>query len=226
MKNWQIAGFIALLILGFLLIGGCTTLPQPGSSPQPTSAVKTELFSDDFSHLRGEWDSVTETANGKSYYSGGSLHIRDNNPPLMVTSLRLNKNFTDFILDVDAKAIDGSLNNYQGLYFRDNDAGNYYGAAISADGYYSIQKYENGTKQSLTGSYGIFSRYINTGINATNHIHIEVDKDAISLSVNGQHLSTVTDNSYKEGAIELMAQSLTLNSSTEVVFNNLVIAAI
>jgi hypothetical protein len=226
MKNWKITGFTAVLILGFLLTGGCITIPQPESTVQPTSEPKTVLFSDDLSQWRNEWDAVSETSNGKSFYSGGSLHILDNNPPRMMMSLRLNKNFNDFILDVDTKAINGTLNNYQGLYFRDNGEGNYYGAAISADGYYAIQKYENTTIQSLAGPYGIFSDYINTGINATNHIHLEVNKNTISLSVNGHHLRTLTDNSYKEGAVELAAQSLTPNSSTEVVFNNLVITTI
>jgi hypothetical protein len=223
MKNWQITGFLTILILGFLLTCGCITTPQPETPAQPTSQPKTVIFSDDLSQSRNEWNAVNETSNGKIFYSEGSLHILDNNPPRMMMSLRLNKNFNDFILDVDTKAINGTLNNYQGLFFRDNGAGNYYGAAISADGYYAIQRYENTTIQNLAGPYGIFSNYINTGINATNHIHLEVNNNTISLSVNGHHLRTVTDNSYKEGAVELTAQSLTPNSSTEVIFNNFTI---
>ncbi len=98
MKNWKITRFIALLILGFLLTVGCLSTPQPESTVQPTSAPKTVLFSDDLSQWRNEWDAVSETSNGKSYYSGGSLHILDNNPPRMMMSLRLNKNFTNAAL--------------------------------------------------------------------------------------------------------------------------------
>ena len=41
MKNWQITGFLTVLIIGFLLISGCTTpaftkaVPEPVSTPTP-----------------------------------------------------------------------------------------------------------------------------------------------------------------------------------------------
>jgi hypothetical protein len=40
MKNWQITGFLAILILGFLLIGGCTsTAPTVTTSPPTTTST-------------------------------------------------------------------------------------------------------------------------------------------------------------------------------------------
>jgi hypothetical protein len=224
MKNWQITGFLAILALGFLLMSGCTTTPQPASTAQPTSALKTVLFSDDLSQWRSEWDAVSETSDGKIFYSGGSLHIRDNNPLTETTVQRLNKNYNDFILDIDTKLVGGSLDNWQGLYFRHDDADNYYGAAISADGYSNIAKFANGNRQDIAGPTR--SSYINTGVGATNHIHLEANKNTISLSVNGHLLSTVTDNSFKEGNVKLVANCMTSNSFTEVSFNNLVITTI
>jgi hypothetical protein len=247
MKNWQIAAVLTFLIMGTVMMSGCIS---PGSknppavvvstptpqivyvtvtiTPAPTSTpvLKTVLFSDDLSRWRSEWDSESVDDSGKTFYSGGSLHILDKDPPTGTNYHILNKNFNDFILDVDTKTIDGTLNNWQGVDVRRQDNDNYYGLDISADGYYAIVKFVNGNRQGLTGSKGIYSSYIKTGIGATNHIRAEANKNSLSLSVNGYHLSTVTDNSFKEGKIALTANSLTSGTVTDVAFNNLVITQI
>jgi hypothetical protein len=245
MKNWHITGFLAILTLGFLLMSGCvstaptstavsTPTPQivyvtvtvtPTPTPSPSPVSKTVLFSDDLSKWHTGWSQESETSNGKIFYSGGSLHIRDNHPPTESKWQGLDKYFNDFILEVDTKTIDGTIDNWQGVYFRIEDGeDNYYGAAVSADGYYGIQKWVNGDVVVLAGPAR--SSYINTGIGATNRIRVEANKNALSLSVNGNHLRTVTDNSFKEGSIGLTADCLSSGPFTEVVFNNLVITTV
>lgn len=48
MKNWQISGFLAILILGFLLTSGCSSTGSPGTTSQPTAtstvAITTTAF--------------------------------------------------------------------------------------------------------------------------------------------------------------------------------------
>ena len=49
MKNWQITGFLTIMILGFLLISGCTSTAPPSTTPLPlptitsTTSVETTL---------------------------------------------------------------------------------------------------------------------------------------------------------------------------------------
>jgi len=245
MKNWQITGFLAILILGFILMSGCTSTgststtpvatptPQivyvtvtvtPTPTPSPSAVSKTVLFSDDLSQWRSGWEEEYDYSDGKTFYSGGSLHIRDNKPPTGSIYHTLNRNFNDFILDVDTKAVAGTLNNFQGVFVRGNGEENYYAFLISADGYYNIQKNENDNLVNLVG--GTRSGSIKTGTGATNHIHVEVNKNTFSLSVNGDHVRTVTDNTFREGTVSMMANSLTSDSFSEVVFNNLVITQI
>jgi hypothetical protein len=240
----KIVFFIPVFVIMLVLIGGCTTTPQsspntptktttliptrtftPTPTLSPTIALKTVLFSDDLSHWRSEWASEYDNTDAKIFYSGGSLHIRDNKPPIGTPYHTLNKNFNDFILDVDTKLIDGTVNNWQGVDVRSQDDNNYYDFAISADGYYTIIKAVNGTIESLIGK-PTRSSYINTGMGATNHLHVEANKNTLSLSVNGHLLRTVTDNTFKEGSVDLSASCLTSNSFTEVSFNNLVITII
>jgi hypothetical protein len=203
-----------------------TVTVNPTPTPSPTIAQKTVLFSDDLSRWRSGWDSETEDSSGKTFYSGGSLHILDEKPPTGANYHRLNKNFNDFILDVDTKMIAGTDNNYQGVVFRMQDTDNYYFFVVSADGYYDMLKWESNNRIDLIGSKVPRSSYINTGIGATNHIRVEANKNTLSLSVNDHLLRTITDNTYREGTVSLAANSLTSGTFTEVAFNNLVITQI
>lgn len=237
MKDGRMIGLLAVLILGCLLVGGCTntgstsTAPVATVTPQtvyvtvtPVPVQKNVLFSDDLSRPRSEWGSEDFGSGGKIFYSGGSLHIRDNDPPRMKVYHTLNKNFDDFILDVDIKTVDGSIDNWQGVDVRSQGDEDYYYLSISADGYYTIGKVVNNNLESLIGQ-PTRSGYINTGIGETNHIQIVADKNTLSYSVNGHLLRTVTDNTFREGVVELTASCLTSNSFTEVAFNNLVITS-
>jgi hypothetical protein len=239
MKDWRIMGLLAVLILGFFLISGCTntgptSTPAVATSKQQVVYVtatptlipgqKTVLFSDDLSSWRSEWEPVYDSTDGKTTYSGGSLHIRDNKPPSGTMYHTLNKNFNDFILDVDTKLVDGTIDNWVGLEIRCQDESNYYTLDISSDGYYEISKWENGNKVKLVKPTN--SSYIYTGVGATNHLHVEADKNTLSLSVNGHQLSTVTDNTFNEGTVKLMVNCVKESEFTEVAFNNLVITQI
>ena len=44
MKNWQITGFIAILILGFLLIGGCTSKGSTSAAPVAVSTPTPQII--------------------------------------------------------------------------------------------------------------------------------------------------------------------------------------
>jgi len=233
MKRASVIIFATMLfIISAAVLAGCVaqTTPNPKvqaptsltSSPTPVS--KTVLFSDDLGKWRSEWASEHETFNSKTFYSEGSLHILDYDPPVDTASQTLNKNFDDFILDVDTKLIAGSINNWQGVSIRGQGMQSCYGFDISADGWYEIVKEENGNIKNLAGPTK--SSYINTGLGATNHIRVEADENTLSLSVNGHHLRTVTDNTFKEGTVSLAANCLKSNSFSEVVFNNLLITAI
>jgi len=203
-------------------VTAASTVPVTVSTPTP--ALKTVLFSDDFSHWRSEWNSEFDHFDGKIFYSGGSLHIRDNTPPLGTIFHTLNENFDDFILDVDTKLVDGTIDDWQGVSIRARDDANYYGLDVSADGYYTIVKVENGNLTSLIEPTR--SSYIKKGVGATNHIHVEANKNIVSLTVNGHHLSTVTDNTFRDGTVNLRVNSKPTNSFSEVVFNNLTITSI
>jgi hypothetical protein len=196
------------------------TIYRTGRPPAvvTTTPSKVVLFSDDFSQWRSEWDQMYSGEGGKVSYSGGTVHIR---VPSSGDTMyhQLHQNFGDFSLDVDTKVVDGTTDNWFGADVREQDNDNYYRFSISGDGYYRISRFRNGDFTSLSGPTR--SGYINTGVGAGNHLRIECNKNILSLTVNGQPLSTVSDDSFGEGTLSLSANSVATGKYTEVTFDNL-----
>jgi hypothetical protein len=191
-----------------------------------TSASRIVLFSDDFSQWQNVWDKEYYDANaGSTVYSVGELHIRTLGSASAMYHA-LHSYYSNFILDVDMRLVDGTLNNWEGVNVRrqDTSASNYYAFSVSADGYYQISKFVNGESTSLVGP--LKSSYINTGKGATNHMTVECNKDVLILKANGHQLGTVTDNTYSGGTISLKVASMDNNSFSEVAFDNLKITSI
>jgi|GEM_PF-531509 hypothetical protein len=244
-KNVKTIVFISILVIVLILASGCTSTPSqpPGTptktfthtptktptptiTPTPTPIQKTVLFSDDLSRWRSDWDSEYNGPSGKIFYSGGALHIRDINPPDGMLYQELNKKYSDFTVDVDMTMVDGTIDNWQSVGVRCKDLDNYYHLSISADGYYAIIKWQNGIRYCLSGTGPIRSSYIKTGVGETNHVHGEANKNTLSLFVNGHHLSTVTDSSFREGTLDLSVNAMSPNSFSEVAFKNFIISSI
>jgi len=209
-----------------------TTIPETAGTlvktTTPIVAQKTILFSDNLSQYRSDWDTgySDKRKNLSSYYTGGSLHIRTGliSKNSSSTNHKLFRNFNDFILDVDTKYIDGSTENWQGAEVRVKDDNNHYFLAISSNGSYMVSKTENKFETFLNKP--TFSGYINSGIGGTNNIRIEADKNALSLFVNGHHLTTVYDDTFIGGMVDLRVMCTDPNPFTEVAFSNLIITTV
>jgi len=156
---------------------------------------------------------------GEAFYENGWFHVTDYSGAGPVSSFA-HQYFTDCIIDVDMKLISGSLDNWQTVIFRQVDDDNYYTAEISADGYYEMQRWINGTLLSLVNPTS--SSYIHQGYDVVNSVHIECIGNSFSLSVNGHLLVEVTDNTFTGGDIGLDVIVLS-GSSTEVAFDNLMV---
>jgi len=179
----------------------------------------TVLFSDDFSGDTGVWDTFSDS-NGSVFYENGWLHIIDQTAVAYCTYTMAHQYFTDFILEVETKLVDGTDDNWHAVTVRAQDEDNYYDFGISADGYYNLIKVVNG--QNVTLVAPTRSSYINEGWGVTNLIHIECIGSNLSLSVNGHLLKTVTDATFTAGDIGLDAHSLAGNF-TEIAFDNIVV---
>jgi hypothetical protein len=217
-----IALSIPIILLLCVTMSGCSTA-QPATAQVPSEKIV--LYSNDLSQLRDDWGPEFDGDEGKIFYSGGSLHIRDNQPPEWTICYVFDRKFSDFILDVDTTLMDGSASMCQGVLVGMQDEYNYYSLNV-CDGYYTIQKRERGSL--IIGRFVNLvppaqSEFIRTDFGELNHIQIEMNKGTIQFSVNGHHLDTVTDTTFKEGMIGFQVADHTPESYTEVVFSNLTV---
>lgn len=107
------------------------------------------------------------------------------------------ENFTDFVVETDVRNLSSNLSSQYGIFFRQNDNGDYYIFTIS-DGSYEIARQQN--KQWSILKPLTKSAYIKTA-GETNHLKVAVLGDLIEVSVNGQKLHTLQDNSLSAGKI-------------------------
>jgi hypothetical protein len=201
-----------VLVLSLLGVVGCKT---ESTSPSTGNI----LFSDDFSQDTGKWD-VYSDETGEVFYEGGWLHVINYTTASEDTETMLDSYFSDFVLEVDTKLVDGTDNNWHGVVCRFQDEGNYYSFNISADGYYYIAKFVDYEQIALVDATP--SSYINTGWDVVNTMRIECIGSDLSLSANGHLLDTVTDDSFDDGYIGFLATAWEGDLS-EIAFDNLVI---
>jgi hypothetical protein len=198
------------------LTGGQTDpTAAPGSTPSPKA-----LFSDDFSDSSSGWDRV-EDEEGTNDYDQDGYRILVNkanwyfwsNPGLQ---------FTDVVIDVDAKKIAGPDENDYGIICRYKDEQNFYFFTVGSDGYFAISKILNG-EESLVGMDKMqFNDSAIKLADASNHLTAECVGDRLTLTVNGTVLADVKDADHTSGDVGLIAGTYD-TTGVDVLFDNFVV---
>jgi len=179
------------------------------------------LFQDDFSDTSSGWDRINETEGVNDYVDDGYrifVNKQDwykwGNPGL---------NFTDVIIDVDAKKIAGPEENDYGVICRYKDEDNFYFFTIGSDGYYGVSRMSNG-EESLVGMDQL--EFNDTAINlgdASNHIRAKCVGDKLTLTVNGTVLADVKDANIASGDVGLIAGTYD-EPGADILFDNFTVA--
>ena len=186
---------------------------------ETASPVATVLFSDDFTDETGPWDTFSDEQ-GSVFYESGWLHLVNYTLAPLATTTYAYQHFTDFVLEVDTKLVEGTDDNFHTTACRIQDDDNYYMFGVSADGYYAIDKIVHG--DSITLVELAYSGHIRRGSNVINSIRIECVGNSLSLTVNGYLLTTVTDATFSGGDIAFAASSFA-GGFTEIAFTDLVV---
>jgi hypothetical protein len=203
-----------------------TVVESAAPVPQPTPIVETTpttgpavLFEDDFSDPSSGWETGS-TDEGWVRYQDGELHILNYTAAEDVTRSFPRQYFTDLIMEVESRLVDGSDDNWHTHYCRYVDSSNYYAVAFSADGYYAGTAKVDGVSARLVESAS--SDAINRGVGATNVVRLECTGNRLRFFVNGTLLIDVTDTQLIGGDIGLQVASLG-GEYSEVAFDNLVV---
>lgn len=165
-------------------------------------------------------DSLTDNSKGFQWqennyckFSGSAYHVLDPETNTYNPCAAINTNFSDFTFEVEMSISKGDGG---GLIFRGNsDKSQYYRIAIFTDGSYAIYVYVDTTS---TNARTLKSGSIGQTLNATNTIGVVARGQTITLYVNQQEITSVTDSTYTHGQIGFAAVNQT--TSADVVFTN------
>ena len=187
-----------------------------------TAALSQEIIvSDNFSDQDSGWESFSDE-DGSVAYEDGWLYIMDTTNKDKTTKSCLKQQFSDFVLDVDTKLIEGSDDNWHVIYCRMTDLDNNYGFGISADGYYAMDRWVDGERTWLIAPTE--SAYINKGVDNANHIQIKCVGEELSFFVNEHLLGTIPDSFHEAGDICLAARAMS-GTFTKIAYDNFVLTA-
>ena len=208
---------LRLLIL-LLPVAACSN-PTVSPSPETTSTIvpTTTPLIDDFDPPNPAWARF-ETEESAVYAQAGELYLEDRGKGIAVYAPLAGKTYTDTVVTVQVRHVQGTVNNWMGVICRQLDEDNYYLLAISADGFYLILLVENGTATPLVGPKT--SEIIRTG-KARNDLEVRCAGDALSLWVNDERLVThIDDTLYAPGAVALFADAVERGETSVTVFDN------
>ncbi|MFZ0544443.1 MAG: family 16 glycoside hydrolase [Candidatus Promineifilaceae bacterium] len=130
--------------------------------------------------------------------------------------------FSNFLLEVEATQLAGSLESSYGVIFRMQSPDEFYRFDITGNGRFTVQRHD------ADGSWTSFvedwpqSEAIMQGYNVTNLIRISATGPAVAVYVNGELLHQFSDATYAEGNIALEGGTFG-QPGLSVSFDNLVV---
>lgn len=236
-RGLNIGLIIGVLILLVLLIGGgvgffyvknqatkTTSIPAT-----PTPSVP-PLFHDSFQNNNNGWDLTSVSGKYSVKVGGGSMVLEDDDNKLLWELIPGSKLYGNFKLTVDAALSRGDQGNGYGVFIRgasnqNSELATYYRFELYGDGTYAVFKGvtdANGNSQSnKLVDYTMNSAIQKQG--SVNQITIIANGPSMTLIVNGQTLTTVSDPSYTNGSVALFVSNLPAPTppGAQATFNNL-----
>lgn len=204
-----------VLILAVALFG-CT-----GLSGRPDT--KNALFFDDFSQANNSSWTRLQDATGSMGYQNNHFHINVNSINTMLIATAGKKFQDDVSIEVDARKIGGSDNNYFGVVCRYQNPDNYYMFLITSDGLSGILMNKNGVLTMISpGGDWLKMAGIKPG-SVTNHIRVDCIGEKLTLYANGKQVSLSYDHSITGSDAGLVARSSRLEGGVDIQFDNFIV---
>jgi 3-keto-disaccharide hydrolase/zinc-ribbon domain len=161
------------------------------------------------------WDASTQT-DGTCAFSGGSYHASTPKTQFFYVCSAGVTDFSNFAFEVQAKILQGDC---AGMVFRaDTNTGKLYFFEVCHNGTYNFSRYLDFTGNNVKVLAGGSSAAIVTGLNQTNTIAVVAQGKTLSIYVNKQKITSVSDSTFTHGQVGLFADAS--NHPTDVAFNN------
>lgn len=186
--------------------------PNPYTPGQGQLALKDPLADNSQGY---KWD-VSNQADGTCAFSGGSYHVSTPKTQFFFLCAAEATDYSNFAFEIQAKVVKG---NCAGLVFRaDTNSGKMYFFEECQDGSYTFSRYLDYSGNNVKDLAGGSSAAIVTGLNQTNTLGVLAQGSTLTIYVNKQKITSVTDSSFTHGQIGTFADAT--NQATEVAFTN------
>ncbi|MCL5025257.1 MAG: hypothetical protein M1531_02010 [Chloroflexi bacterium] len=200
------------IILAALLLPAAAVAADP---PEYTLETGDLLFSDDFKANANHW-STKASQDSQRFFEDGTYRIAVSKGDWMAWS-NLPEEYTDFVLQVEASAIEGTKAVY-GILFRYQDEDNFYRLNVSSEDTYRFDKKTNG--KWIATPWWRSSPSINQD-GSPNVLKLVAKGNTFGFYANDTLLAIHVDDTFDSGKIALFAGTLKDGANVQVRFDNL-----
>ena len=217
-RTWLAWGLIpiALIVLGYSVLVRLTRQslvpkPTPTAVAVPkgvytptlrTPLAKEVLLEDNFSDPKSGWDTRT-TDKYEVGYKNGEYRTAVRAPNYEAWTLAAQKEeWSDFVIEVDARRVAGPLDNDYGLVVRHRaKPEGFYMFLVSSDGWYSVQIWQGDQSRELVG--WTEAKAIRKG-EESNRLMVECVGSRMRFYANGALLVAIQDETLRAGRVGLV----------------------
>lgn len=188
------------------------------TNPNPyTQGGKLTIYDPLSDNTQGnDWGTGTNSnGDGACAFTGGAYQISTPKTQFFYFCGDNASSFSNFTFEVQVKILKGDCG---GIVVRaDANTGKLYLFEICQDGTYNVFIYRDFNGNSTNLANGPFPA-IHQGLNQSNSIAVVAQGSSLTLYVNKQKVVSVTERSYSQGAIGMVADAY--NNPTQVAFSN------
>lgn len=207
---------LMLAAVTVLLLMGCDQLPAQISSADNL------LYSDSFTPGEsGRWR-IDGDAVAWSAMMDSQLIISVSEPQLVQYATLDNRQFDDFVYEVDALFLDGDAANSYGVLFRMVGPDQFYRFELTGNGFFTVERHDGAGDWTRLIPAWEESSAINQGSGASNRLRVAASGDQLKFAINGQIVAELQDSAYARGSIGLDAGTFS-RAGVQVAFDNLVV---
>jgi hypothetical protein len=216
--------------------GSATASDNAALSAGGNHAAGEVLLFDDFTAPDASLLHTYESTDARYTFDSGAYLVSTRTPGVLAWST-YEDTYENVSIQADASLVEGAPSAASGLVFRYQDEQNYYLFTIAHNGFYTLERIEEGTQHVLidwTPSEAIVTApdVSNSARDSAapsrhavrNTLHVSVRGATIALSVNGTRLDTTIDATFQRGSVALAVHTFE-PGTTSVCFDNVLITA-
>ena len=195
-----------------------------GTHPALAQSTDEPLYSDDFEAASSGWRE-SESEERSTYYADGEFVIDLLRGDWYTWQWAQEQSFDNALIEVDVRLINGDSGASYGLVLRGADNDNFYYVELNNQGQVRIGKQQEDSWRAIPGGAWQHSDAILVD-DAVNRLTVAAKDNQLAVFVNGEHITTVTDDAFASGQVGVFAGAAAAAEPASVAFDNFAVYAV